>query len=148
MALWGYLFFETWHIKKTVIQLVRQSSAGLSGNQIEEIVRVPSRSYLHNFRNEQGICRERYQGVFIYFSNDVDRKNQQVKKRIETIINGKQISDADAIVMLVELIKNPKITIEDLTHLPEIEIKNYSHQIIHEFLRQHDLVKKTLDTKL
>ena len=95
-----------------------------------------------------GICREKREGVYVYFSEDVDRYKEQIQNRSRTFIEeGKLLRDADVIVILTALIKHHEITIEDIMGLPEVRGGNFSRVVIREFLDRHDLLKKTPVTK-
>jgi len=95
-----------------------------------------------------GICREKREGVYVYFSDDVDRYKEQNRNRSRALIEeGKLLRDADVIIILTALIKRHGITIEDIMGLPEVRGGNFSRVVIREFLDRHDLLKKTPVTK-
>ena len=149
-GLWHYkgiFFSKHGTLKNTVVHLVNASSYGLTGNQIGEIVKLSPRSFLHHFRDAPGILREKHDGVYVYFSKDDDTYNQQVQNRLQTIDRTVQITDADAVVILVALIKQPDISLDDLAQLPDLKGKAFSPAVIRTFLEHHDLLKKTLDIR-
>ena len=118
------------------------ASGGLTGNQIGEIVGISPRSFLHHFRDISGIRREKREGVYIYFSDDVERYEQQAANRLEAPEFDGPMSDADAVLILVALIKHHEITAHDLARLPEVRAKKITPQAIDEYLKQHGLEKK------
>ena len=150
-GLWFYeaiSFSKYGNLKNTVVHLINTSPIGLTGNEIGNLVRLPPRSFLHHFRNVAGICREKREGVYVYFSDDVDRYKEQVGKRSRAlIVEEKLLRDADVVVILTALIKHHEITIEDIMGLPEVRGGNFSRVVIREFLERHDLLKKTPVTK-
>jgi hypothetical protein len=150
-GLWFYeaiSFSKYGNLRNTVIHLIKNSPLGLTGNEIGNLVRLAPRSFLHHFRKVSGICREKREGVYVYFSDDVDRYKEQIRNRSRALIEeGKQLRDADVIVILTALIKHHKITIEDIMGLPEVRGGNFSRVVIREFLDRHDLLKKTPVTK-
>jgi hypothetical protein len=150
-GLWSYeaiSFSKYGNLRNTVVHLIHNSPLGLTGNEIGNLVRLAPRSFLHHFRKVSGICREKREGVYVYFSDDVDRYKEQIRNRSRALIEeGKQLRDADVIVILTALIKHHKITIEDIMGLPEVRGGNFSRVVIREFLDRHDLLKKTLVTK-
>ena len=150
-GLWFYeaiSFSKYGNLKNTVVHLINTSPIGLTGNEIGNLVRLPPRSFLHHFRNVAGICREKREGVYVYFSDDVERYKEQVGKRSRAlIVEEKLLRDADVVVILTALIKHHEITIEDIMGLPEVRGGNFSRVVIREFLERHDLLKKTPVTK-
>jgi hypothetical protein len=150
-GLWSYeaiSFSKYGNLRNTVVHLINNSPLGLTGNEIGDLVRLPPRSFLHHFRNVAGICREKRDGVYVYFSDDVDRYKEQVRNRSRAFIpEGKPLNDADAIVILTALIKHHGITVEDIMGLPEVRGRGFSRVVINEFLDRHGLLKKTPTTK-
>ena len=150
-GLWSYeaiSFSKYGNLRNTVVHLINNSPLGLTGNEIGNLVRLAPRSFLHHFRKVAGICREKREGVYVYFSDDVDRYKEQIQNRSRTFIEeGKLLRDADVIIILTALIKRHGITIEDIMGLPEVRGGNFSRVVIREFLDRHDLLKKTPVTK-
>lgn len=144
-GLWRYrdiFFSDHGTLKSTVIHLINAASGGLTGNQIGEIVGISPRSFLHHFRDISGIRREKREGVYIYFSDDVERYEQQAVNRLEAPEFDGPMSDADVVLILVALIKHHEITAHDLAQLPEVRAKKITPQAIDEYLKQHGLEKK------
>ena len=150
-GLWYYehIFFSKYgNLTNTVIHLINNSSCGLSGKEIGDLVRVPAQSFLHHFRNVAGIQREKREGVYIYFSEDPDRYNQQLQSRLNVLEPAdKLFIDADAIVVLTALIKHHNIGMEDIMSLPEVRARKFTPAVIGEFLDRHGLLKKTPTTR-
>ena len=134
-------------LKDTVVHLVGASSAGLTGEQIGKLVGLDPRSFLHHFRDAPGIQREKHLGVYVYFSDDDTRYEEQVANRLEEIALGAAIGDADAIVILVALIKHHGFTADHIAGLAEVKEKKLSVPVIDNYLLQHGLGKKTLRSK-
>jgi len=147
-GLWWYkdiYFSKHGTLKNTVVHLINKSISGLSGDQIDKIIALSPRSFLHHFRDTPGIRRQKHAGLYVYFSDDADRYNQQVQSRLKAL--GEHISDADAVMILVALIKHHNISIDDFAMLPEAKARKLSAQAIREFLERHGLGKKTPSTK-
>ena len=146
-GLWWYrgaYFSKYGTLKNTVVHLIGVSPTGLTGEQIGRIVGLDPRSFLFHFRDAPGIQREKHQGVYVYFSDDESRYEQQVANRLEEIALGESIGDADAIVILVALIKHHDITADHIAELPEVMERKLQAMAIDNYLRQHGLPKKTL----
>jgi hypothetical protein len=142
----GAYFSKYGTLKNTVVHLVGASSAGLTGEQIGELVGLNPRSFLHHFRDTTGIHRDKHQGVYVYFSDEKARYEVQVRARLEAIAMGSGISEADAVVILVALINHHGIEPETLALLPEVRAKGISAAAIESFLARHGL-KKTPRSK-
>jgi hypothetical protein len=142
----GAYFSKYGTLKNTVVHLVGASSAGLTGEQIGELVGLNPRSFLHHFRDSAGIHREKHQGVYVYFSDETAHYETQACARLKAIEKGAGISDADAVVILVALIRHHGIEPETLALLPEVRAKGISRAAIESYLSRHGL-KKTPRSK-
>ncbi len=148
-GVWKYqsiLFSKYGNLKQTIIQLVAQSKAGLSARELTEVVRLPSNSsFFSKLQDFRGIRREKYQGRFVYFSEEPGIYNKQKQQR--TLYREVAISDADAVVILTALIKHHEICMEDIMALPEARERKFSPVVIRQFLDHHGLFKKTPTTR-
>ncbi len=148
------IFFSKYgDLKNTVISLVNRSEAGLSANEIGELTALLPRSFLSHFRDCPGIRREKHMGLYIYFGEASEVYSKQIKRRTDyerqmaktPII--KLPSDADAVVILVQYIKHPDISIEELAKRVAKKGRGLEPAVIRKFLEHHDLLKKTEDTQ-
>lgn len=152
-GLWRYkdvAFSQHGNLKKTVIHLVNTSSAGLSGKQLGKILGLLPQSFLHHFRNCPGIHREKHEGVFIYFS-DIDQvyeKQLQERKSLAGRSALVTLSDPEAVLILVAIIREHGISAEEIAALPEIKKSKMKLSIIKGFMAYHGLLKKTPDSRL
>lgn len=151
-GLWHYeniSFSQYGNLRNTVINLIHHSASGLSGNEIGDLARLAPRSFLHHFRNAAGIYREKREGVYIYFSDDPDRRKEQLQSRLSIIppLTVELFTDADAVVILTALIKHHDISLEDIMALPAVRERKFSPVVIREFLDHHGLLKKIPTTK-
>ncbi len=143
-------FCKHGNLKKTIVHLVYNSTSGLTGKQIGNLLGLSPQSFLHHFREYPGICREKYGGVHIYFSDEPNRYKQQVQNISATFYPDMlfTISDTDAVLILVALIKHHNISFDDILALPEIKRRKLSAAAIERFLESHGLQKKIMVTKL
>jgi len=150
-GLWHYKtvsFSKYGNLKNTIVELINASASGLTGNEIGNLVRLRSRSFLHHFREVPGIHREKTQGVYVYYSDDTDKYRQQIQNRSKGLTPPvERLSDADAVVVLAALIKHHGISREDIMQLAEVRDRGLSEVVIGEFLDRHGLLKKTPITK-
>lgn len=146
-GLWKYqriLFSKHGNLKQTIVALIADSQKGLSAVEIAELVGlVPNSSFLSQFKNVHGVKREKHQGRFIYLSDRPEIYTRQ-KQGWTTIAFP---TDAQAVVILVQLIKYPDIGIEQLADHVSAQGQSVEPATIRRFLQFHDLLKKTSDTK-
>ncbi len=147
---WYHKIFFTKHrnLRNTIIYLVKTSEKGMSSREIGRIVGLDPSSFMHHFRNIEGIKREKIQGRFIYFS---DISGLYTKQR-QNLIEHQRLqlecpSDADAILILVQFIKHAQSSVEKLSALLASQGRNIKPSVIRRLLQYHDLLKKTQDTE-
>jgi hypothetical protein len=146
-GLWKYqtvIFSKHGNLKQTIVALITASQKGLSAVDIGQLVDlVPNSSFLSQFKDVPGVKREKHQGRFIYLSDSPEIYTRQ--KQQWTTIDFP--TDAQAVVILVQLIKHPDISIEQLADRVSDQGQSVEPAIIRSFLQFHDLLKKTSDTK-
>lgn len=148
-GLWTYkkIFFSRHgNLRKTVIWLVNHSQAGLSAREIEELMRLPSNSFLSYFRNMQELHHEKLGGRYLYFSSDklVLERQKQKRQEADGRVNITNLpTDAEAVVILVERIKYPHLSIEQLS--TRLSKGGYSIKAgtIRNLFEHHGIQKKT-----
>jgi AraC-like DNA-binding protein len=149
-GIWCYrdiLFSKYGDLRQTVKHMILASEDGLNGNEIGDIVNLLPRSFMHHFREVEGVFREKHGGVYIYFSNDPTRYAKQVIKRVQAD-DVKRISDAIAIKILVGYIKHPELPEDELSSILRREQNvDISPSIITKLLSFHGLLKKTPDSR-
>ena len=144
----GILFSKHRNLINTIIFLVNRSSSGLTGLQMSEFLGIPARSFLHHFRNTPGLQREKHGGVYVYFSQKQEVYKRQIQNRLSFIGSAvPSISQIDAVILLVALIKRKDISMEELMELPEVNERGLSADAIHTFLLHYGLQKKTPVTR-
>jgi len=147
--LWWYqtvLFSKHGNLTKTIVELIRTSQKGLSAVEIADIVDLaPNSSFLSRIKNVSGVRREKHQGRFVYLSDRPEIYNRQ--KHRWTLSAADFPTDAQAIIILVQLIKKPGIGIEQLAGKIAKHDKQIDPGAVRRFLQFHGLLKKTLDTK-
>jgi len=147
-GLWRHqdvLFSQHGNLKQTVIALIKNSPAGLTGSQIGDLVSLAPRSFLSHFRNESQLRREMIEGRFVYFASDKATCIQQktFRQTPTSQADMRAPTDAEAVVILVERIKHPGLPIEDLAKKLRKVGYRFSAEAIHCFFDSHGLLKKT-----
>jgi hypothetical protein len=146
-GLWRYqavLFSKHGNLKQTITALITDSPEGLSAGEIAEIVGiVPNSSFLSQFKNVPGVKREKHKGRFIYLSDRPEILTSQKQRWATTSFP----TDAQAVVILVQLIKHPEVGIEQLAEHVSKQGLSVESAVIGRFLQFHGLLKKTSGTK-
>ena len=142
-------FSKHGNLRKTIVQLVTSAPAGLSGRQLGDILGLSPQSFLHHFRKCPGIYREKHDGVYVYFSDDASVYERQVQQRRSSFRCSLLVTltDPEAIMILVAIIKHHGISAEDIQALPEIKKSELKLAVIKSFLEFHGLEKKTPASK-
>ena len=118
-GIWTYkdIFFSRYGtLKNTVIALANKSKKGLTHSELEEIIGMNPKCFMARFKEIPGLRKEKYKNQIVYFSADPDVYKVQKEKRFPPESSASQLPpDAMIIVILVELIQNPGISIEALS---------------------------------
>ena len=152
-GLWRYkgIFFSRYgNLKETVIHLVNDSEAGLTGTEIGELSGVKPKSFLSHFRNLPQLYREKINDRFIYFSSDKTLLTKQMKKRQDDNTRAnllKPPTDAETVIILVERIKHPQLSIKELSIRLSKKGCRIQEEVIRNFFEKHGFLKKKRDTQ-
>ncbi|MFQ5676353.1 MAG: hypothetical protein ACE5G1_10685 [bacterium] len=151
-GIWRYkeaCFAKHGNLKSTIVYLVTHSPIGLSAREIGEVVGLDPTSFMHHFRDISGIRREKYEGRFIYFSENSETYDDQIRKRkrVQKQLTA-MLTDTDAVLILVKYIKHPGISIEEVVEVVSKTGKRIDASVVTQFLEFHDLLKKTPGTPL
>ncbi len=146
-GIWSYkgiLFSKYGNLNETVIHLIHTAEAGLSGHELGKVLHLEPRSFLSHFRENPKLYRKKIDGRFIYFSGKIKYRKKQIEKREEQekIIDGGFPTDAQAVIILVELIKQPTVSAQKLAKRLSEQGANISGYAIEQLLTYHDLSKK------
>jgi hypothetical protein len=152
-GLWRFkniAFSKHGNLKKTIVHLVASSTDGLTGRQIGELLGLSPQSFVHHLRHFMGIKREKHDGVFVYFSDAPLEYVKQIQQRVTFIgqTSAVTVSDSEAVMILVAIIKQHGISMEEILALPEIRKSKMPKDAVQGFLEIHGLVKKTPDLRL
>lgn len=116
-GLWAYRnvrFSRYGNLKQTSIHLIKCSIAGLDAGELSDLLGIPIRSFLTAFQKHPDLKREKIQGRYVYFAT-VEKDYIRQRDKRAGMTRFKQLpSDIEAILILVETIKNPHLSIEDL----------------------------------
>lgn len=149
-GLWRYqsvLFSKHGNLTQTIVALIGASPQGLSATQIADILDLtPNSSFISRFKRVPGVKREKHLGRFVYFSDQREIYNKQKDRWLVRQDPVDFPTDAQAIIILVHLIKHPGVGIEQLARQVAKQDKQIGSGAVRRFLAFHDLLKKTSDT--
>lgn len=150
-GLWKYegvFFSKHGTLKNTVIHLVRISSSGLSNTELKEILGTNPASYLAQRKHLSGVKAEKHNRQVVYFSADQEICRRQKHKRFPPEPAALKLpADALAIIILVELVKNPSSTPAELSDTLQRQGFRIDGAMIENLLEHHGLSKKKLNTR-
>lgn len=143
-GIWRYqncYFSKNITLKKTFIYLVEISDAGLSGQELGKILGLDQRSFLSHFRDSEQVHREKFNDRYIYFSSKKSKYEKQKRRRQRLELRLDLPTDAEAVMILVEYIKYPKIKVEEISErLKQIGIE-ISFKKIDNLFEYHNIKK-------
>ena len=113
-GLWVYRkirFSRHGSLPRTLRQLVLESSSGMTGEELERLLKVNPRPRLTRLVHNGEVRREKLKGKFAYFSTDAVRYRNQLAQRrdqqAETLVR-MSLPDSDRVIaVLVERIQRP-----------------------------------------
>lgn len=152
-GLWRYrgiFFSKNGNLRETVLSLINNSPSGLTVNEIDKHMRVSLKSFLSQERNIGELCREKKSGRFVFFSSDEKVYAAQKHNRDDSEIRIKLTqlpTDAEAVIILVEQIKYPHLSIEQLSKRLKKKGQRISSKTIRTLFECHGLTKKKVGTK-
>lgn len=146
-GLWRYKgisFSKHGNLKKTIIHLVKVSLAGLSGRELGELLALSPQSFMHHFSKCPGMLREKHGGVFVYFADDDELYKRQRRQRCSDVSLSlvAAISDSEAVMILVAIIKHHDISANIIMSLSEIKKSKLTLPAVQGFMEHHGLIKK------
>lgn len=146
-GLWRYrgAFFSKYgNLPETFVQLVLRSPSGLTAAEAGVLLGLRPSSFLWSLRNRQEVKREKHQGLYVYLASETDLSVRQQRQRMLAAETIRQPTQAEAIAILVEKIKHPALSPEELGRRLGKQDLQVEPEIIGSFLARHGLaVKKT-----
>ncbi|MGC9332468.1 MAG: hypothetical protein ACP5E3_14195 [Bacteroidales bacterium] len=148
MGIWEYNnihFSKFGTLKNTLVAIINNSSQGMDALQIKDVLGVDTRSFLFQYKDVSGIKREKVGNHYVYFSSEQRRFSQQLSNRKQGLASLAQapLEGTAAISVLVETIKHPDFTFEQLSeHLSKQGIK-IKPELIQDFFVFYGIEKKT-----
>lgn len=141
---WRGVFFSRYgNLKQTVAELVRCSQAGLDAGEMRSLLGLDPRSFLSAFSDHPSLRREKTQGRFVYYCADPSIYAKQQQRRATLSAKGRQATPVEAIAILVEKIRHPSLSNEELSRGLRKQNLFIESEIIQNLFIRHGLsVKK------
>jgi hypothetical protein len=144
-GLWRYRgigFSRYGNLTQTVVGVVRGSPAGLRAGELGRLLGLEPRSFLSPFREHPRLRRQKHQGHFVYFAAEGEVFRQQKRRRMAMRREAEMPSDAEAVAILVERIKHPRLRVEDLVVRLKKQSIRVSAQGVQNLFASHGLTGK------
>ncbi len=141
------LFSQHGNLRATVFYFIDRADAGLSAAELSHLLGLRAYSFLSRYNQSWALPKEKYQGVYMYFSKDRRISKEQRRKRealFRSQASGKLPCDAHSIVILAELIKHPGACPEDLVRRIRRKGVAVGSGEVRNLLVHHKVLKKTL----
>jgi hypothetical protein len=146
-GLWRYRgvsFSRFGRLPETFIHLVAQSPAGLTASEAGDLLGLRPSSFLWSLRNHPGLKRQKHRGRYLYLSSNSARAQEQRQRREMMRGTAREPTDSEAVAILIEKIKHPGLSHEELSRNLEKQKLFVEPEQIHDFFVRHNLaVKKT-----
>jgi hypothetical protein len=131
------------HLPQTIVALVRQSLGGLTAAELGQQLHLDPRSFLWQFHDHPDLQRQKHQGRYVYFSADPTVATGQ--KAVRGAAPVPLPSAEEAIAVLVQAIKEPELSPEQLAAQLHSTYPHLSAPAIVSLFSHHGLTqKKTL----
>ncbi len=150
---WKYeevLFSKYGNLKETLFHFVDSSEAGLSASDISHFLRLPAYNFLSTCNKDWGLPKEKYQGIYMYFSKEPNILENQRKERENlrrSQARKKLPSETDSVRILVEFITRSEDTPEQLVRRVRQKGLAVGIEDVRNVLIYHGLLKKISDVK-
>lgn len=141
----GIFFSQFGTLSATFVQLVANARAGLTAAEAGELLGVRASSFLWSLRNHPELVREKYQGLYVYFGSEKAVCKKQREQRSLLHEKARLPADFETIAILVEKIKSPGLSNEELSKRLGKQKLSIASEVIGNLFVKHGLsVKKTL----
>ena len=138
------VFSKHGNLNQTISYFIDNSSGGLTGKEISEIITFPCLVVLNKMQKANQLHRIKTKRNFMYLSKDKSLRQIQINNIYSTDYSPLP-SDIDGIKILVEIIKHPEYTFEELTEKLKTNGIICSSASIELFLQKNNIEKKTLN---
>lgn len=146
-GLWFYQeigFSRHGNLNQTIFHFVNKSSQGLTAKELFEILLIPCHPVLNQMYKKNQIDRFNTQKGFVYVSIDHQKRQRQLHRLQAQLIKAKESESLNAqaaVHILVEYIKHPEASADELSKAVEKKEIKASPEAITRLFKEHDLKK-------
>ncbi len=146
-GLWFYQdigFSKHGNLKQTISNFVNKSPQGLTAKELYEILLIPCHPVLNQMYKKIQIDRFNTQRGFVYLSIDDKKRQRQLHRLQSQLMRAKEAESLNAqaaVYVLVEYIKHPEASVDELSKAVEKKEVKASPEAITRLFQEHDLKK-------
>lgn len=130
------------NLVETVVGVVGAAPAGLTAAELGALLGVNAHSFISRLGSHPSLYREKLGGTFVYLARNAPVRAHQTALRRERLRPAPPLSDAEAVVILVELIKHLDSSCGELCARVRTRIPGATEPAVEALLREHGLLKK------
>lgn len=130
------------NLVETVVGVVCAAPAGLTAAELGALLGVNAHSFISRLGSHPSLYREKLGGTFVYLAQDMSIRTRQTALRRQRGRRTPSLSDAEAVVVLVELIKHPDSRCAELSERVRTRIPRATVPAVEALLRAYGLLKK------
>jgi hypothetical protein len=145
-GLWFYQdigFSKAGPLTATIVALIQQSQAGMTAEDLADILRCRCHSVLVNLYRQARLQRQKQGRSYIYFAGDPQTANSQRRAKTLQQAPAKQLPAEIAVYILAEYIKRPEADFPELAQTISAKGVTVSPVQIENLFAQHGIKKKT-----
>ena len=150
-GIWRYrdiCFSRYGTLKNTVVALAARSKRGLNHAELLEILGLNPKCFMARFKELPGVRKERQGNHIVYFSSDPQVGEAQKRNRFPPQPSAAELPpDALAIIVLVELIHHPGMSIDELAAQLQEKGHTVEAESIAALFRRYRIDKKKRNTR-
>jgi hypothetical protein len=146
-GIWFYQeigFSKHGNLKQSIFHFVTKSSQGLTAKELFDILLIPCHPVLNQMYKKNQIDRFNTQKGYVYLSIDHQKRQRQLHRLQSQLITAKEpelLNAQAAVHVLVEYIKHPEASADELSKAVEKKKVKASPEAITRLFREHDLKK-------
>jgi hypothetical protein len=151
-GIWRYddiCFSRYGNLTKTVVHFVDEAVAGIDVQELCTILGISATSLYTHFRGIKQIAPQRIGRTLVLFSSQSDIRYRQAMQRNSqgsTQRSSCQPKSTDAVLILVDRIKNPDDSVEQCARRLQLQSPAITPERISALLSEHGVLKKKTDT--
>lgn len=145
-GLWFYHdigFSKAGPLTATIVALIQQSQAGMTAEELGDMLRCRCHSVLVNLYRQARLQRQKQGRSYIYFAGDPQTASRQRRAKTLQQAPANQLPAEIAVYILAEYIKHPEADFPELTQTISAKGISVSPLQIENLFARHGIKKKT-----